>query len=114
MGTIFHLTTASEWAGGRGATHYRPRRLEADGFVHAVGDEATVAAIAAAYFSHVTEPLVLLVIDSERLDAALKWEAPAPPSGRAQAHHREGLLFPHVYGPIVLSAIVQVRPWPPA
>jgi uncharacterized protein (DUF952 family) len=48
---------------------------------------------------------VLLVIDPRRLTSDLKWEPPAegtPPPG-VQA----GELFPHIYGPINLDAVIQ-------
>jgi uncharacterized protein (DUF952 family) len=43
--------------------------------------------------------LLLLALDPERLGADLKWE----PS-------RGGDLFPHLYGPLPLDAIVSVEP----
>ena len=50
--------------------------------------------------------LLLLMIDPALLSSDLKWEPPsggAPPPGVP-----EGELFPHVYGPINLDAIVKV------
>ena len=50
--------------------------------------------------------LILLGIDPARLSSALKWEPPfegAPPSGVSSAD-----LFPHIYGPLDLDAVLQV------
>ena len=41
------------------------------------------------------------MVDGEPLGAALKWE----PS-------RGGALFPHLYGPLALSAVITVAPLP--
>ena len=45
--------------------------------------------------------LVLAAVDADRLGAALKWE----PS-------RGGALFPHVYGPLPMAAVIWSRPLP--
>ena len=45
--------------------------------------------------------LVLVAADEARLGAALKYE----PS-------RDGDLFPHLYGPLPLAAVLSVRPLP--
>jgi uncharacterized protein (DUF952 family) len=44
---------------------------------------------------------VLLAVDPDKLGAALKWE----PS-------RGGLLFPHLYGPLPLPAVLSARDLP--
>jgi uncharacterized protein (DUF952 family) len=45
--------------------------------------------------------LVVLEIDEARLDAPAVWEEGDPP-------HPDGKLFPHVYGPIPVAAVVRV------
>lgn len=109
--TIFHLVTESDWKACTRDGQYTPRRFDADGFVHCVGDRETAARIVAAYFSTVTEPVLLVHLDETKLDARLEWEAPAPPDGKAHAHHEGGARFPHVYGPLPLSAVTKVEPW---
>ena len=52
------------------------------------------------YYQDVAEPLLLLVIDPERLDVPLVHEAPP---GRDET-------FPHVYGPLPVAAVVEARP----
>jgi uncharacterized protein (DUF952 family) len=56
--------------------------------------------VANAFYRAVPGDFVLLVIDTERLTAPLKWEA----STDALAQ-----LFPHIYGPIDYAAVVDVR-----
>ncbi|VXB21465.1 DUF952 domain-containing protein [Nocardioides sp. AX2bis] len=101
---IFHVATAADWAAaqdsGRYTTSTRGRTLAQEGFVHAArGDQWQD--VRRRYYSDVTEPLVLLVIDTDLLDAPVV-EEPAVP-GAAET-------FPHVYGAIAPSAVVSVVP----
>ena len=80
----------------------------ADGapFVHASPDELVTLAVANDRFTGSAEPLVALALDGKRLSAPVRREPadPAPPPGVAA-----GTLFPHVYGPVELSAVTEVR-----
>jgi uncharacterized protein (DUF952 family) len=67
-----------------------------DGFVH-FSAAHQVAGTLQKHFANQTD-LVLLAISAESLGPALKWE----PS-------RGGELFPHLYGRLPLSAVVEVR-----
>lgn len=70
-----------------------------DGFIHfSAADQ--VAATAAKHFAGQSD-LLLVSVDADRLGAALKWE----PS-------RDGALFPHLYGPLQLDAVVRVESLP--
>lgn len=109
--SLLHLALRSEWEAGQRDGRYTPRRFAADGFVHCCGDRATAEAVARAYFSARTEPLLLIHLDEAKLDVAVKWEAPAPPDGQAHAHHEGGKRFPHVYGSIPLAAVLQLEEW---
>jgi uncharacterized protein len=75
-------------------------------FVHASPDEATLLAVANDRFAGSALPLVALGLDEARLSAPVRFEAadPAPPPGVAA-----GTLFPHIYGPVELTAVTQVR-----
>jgi uncharacterized protein (DUF952 family) len=70
-----------------------------DGFIH-FSDAHQVRETAAKIFAGQTD-LVVLTIDTEALGPALIWE----PS-------RGGDLFPHLYGPLPLAAVLQVDPLP--
>ncbi|HXX48288.1 MAG TPA: DUF952 domain-containing protein [Myxococcota bacterium] len=102
---IFHLATESELQSGIGAAHYRPARLPQDGFVHCCGEASTARAVARDYFSGAAEPVFALRIDPARLDAELRFEAPAPLPGLPATHTARARSFPHVFGPIALRAI---------
>ena len=68
-----------------------------DGFIH-LSAASQVAGTLAKHFSGQAD-LLLLKVDGERLGPALKWE-----------ESRGGDLFPHLYGPLPLDAIVGVDP----
>ncbi len=102
---IFHVATRADWesavVAGRYATSTRGRTLAEEGFIHASrGDQWQ--GVRARYYADVAEPLVLLVIDTDLLTAPVVDEE--VPGGES---------FPHVYGPIEASAVVQTIPLEP-
>jgi uncharacterized protein (DUF952 family) len=101
---IYHITSRTAWNQARQRGDYRAQSLETEGFIHCSTDEQVIPVAEKYYRGH--EDLLLLVIEPERLTSDLKWEPPAegaPPPGVS-----EGSLFPHIYGPINLEAVVQV------
>ena len=101
---IYHITSRSAWNEARERGDYRTDSLETEGFIHCSTEEQ-VLPVANKYYAGQTD-LVLLVIEPALLEPDLKWEPPAegsPPPGVPV-----GDLFPHIYGPINLDAIVKV------
>ena len=101
---IFHIATASDWeaaqASGAYTTSTRGVTLEEEGYIHASRADQWEG-VRAAYYADVTEPLVLLEIDTELLGVPVVEEPPAP-----DVEER----FPHIYGPLRPSAVVAVTP----
>lgn len=102
MEPIYHLALVSDWdaavAAGEYAISSLGVTLEQEGFIHASrADQWT--GVKQRYYGDVTEPLVLLVIDPARLTAPLVVEEAAG----------TGETFPHIYGPLNLDAVVEVR-----
>ena len=100
---IFHLALRSEWEAARRAGSYTTstlgRSLAEEGFIHASrGDQWQ--GVRDRYYGDVSEPLVLLVIDTDRLTSPVVDETPP---GADET-------FPHVYGPINAGAVVQAVP----
>jgi uncharacterized protein (DUF952 family) len=99
---IFHIATVDDWeaaqASGAYTTSTRGVTLEQEGFIHASRADQWQA-VRAAFYADVTEPLVLLEIDTDLLDAPVVEEPPAP--GMEET-------FPHVYGAIAPAAVVEV------
>jgi uncharacterized protein (DUF952 family) len=101
---IFHLTTSQAWREARQRGEYRAESLESEGFIHS-STERQILPVAEAFFRG-QSGVLLLEIDPALLSSELRWEAPSggtPPPGVV-----EGDLFPHIYGPIDLDAIVKV------
>ncbi|MFG1622823.1 DUF952 domain-containing protein [Kribbella sp. NPDC049227] len=105
MATILHIAFVEHWEAAREAGSYRwstrGKSLD-DGatFIHASRPEQ-VAMVANFVYDDVAEPLCLLVIDTGRLVSALCDED----------LDGIGISFPHIYGPLNLDAVVDVRPY---
>lgn len=109
MTQILHLASNDVWLAAVKLGAYHADSLSTDGFIHC-STSSQIVDVANAFY-HGQHGLVLLVIDPEKLDADLKWEPPAEPE---PTHAREGELFPHVYGPLNLDAVVKVVAFEPS
>jgi uncharacterized protein (DUF952 family) len=100
---ILHLARAVDWAAALEAGDYRVstlgRTLDEEGFLHASRADQWEA-VRERYYSGIDDALVLLVIDPSRLVSPLRVEA-VPGTDET---------FPHIYGPLNLDAVVEVRP----
>lgn len=100
MGVIYHICRREEWEAAQRSGRYPGSSQDtADGFIH-FSDGAQVKASAAKHRAGQTG-LVLLAVDAARLGLALKWE----PS-------RGGALFPHLYGPLPVEAVLAAHELP--
>ena len=101
---IFHIATLTDWEAAQEAGAYTTSTLgvtlEEEGYIHASRADQWEG-VRAAFYSDVTEPLVLLEIDTDLLVVPVVEEVPAP--GMTET-------FPHVYGAIPPSAVVGVVP----
>jgi uncharacterized protein (DUF952 family) len=99
---ILHLAPLDDWLEAPDRP-YAAASLATEGFIHCSPDERTALAVANALFVEVNGPLMVLLIDEDALDSAVRWEAPdgPPPPGAA-----EDVLFPHIYGSVNRSAVV--------
>ena len=99
---LFHLALRRDWEAAQVAGDYRVstrgRTLAEEGFLHASYAHQWQG-VRDAYYADVTEPLVLLEVDPALLDVPVVEEVPA---GGDEA-------YPHVYGPLPVSAVVSVR-----
>jgi uncharacterized protein (DUF952 family) len=104
---ILHVADRADWAAALTAGRYevssRGRTLADEGFIHSSTSRQVDGVLSRYYADLDPADLVLLVIDIEALEQAgspVRWDevtgAPAP--------------FPHVYGPIVPSAVVATLP----
>ncbi len=94
---IFKIVHASEWREAELAGVYRGSAKDrADGFLHFSLAEQLMGTLRRYYAD--AEDLVLVAVNADALGPGLKYE----PS-------RDGALFPHLYGPLPVSAVRWVR-----
>ena len=98
---IFHIATRADWLEatrtGTYTTSTAGRTLVDEGFIHASRAEQ-VQPVFDRYYADAGEPLVLLDIDPSRLAAEVRVEQVGSDT------------YPHVFGPIEPSAVVEVHP----
>ena len=100
---IYHITLRAAWIEARESGEYQAGSLENEGFIHC-STNSQILPVVDKFFKG-QRNLLLLVIDPSLLTSELKWE---PPYSGAPPGIPEDDLFPHVYGPINLDAIVKV------
>jgi uncharacterized protein (DUF952 family) len=98
MSKIYHITTAAAWADARAAGAYSADSLATEGFIHFSTGEQLLWVAERFYRGHAG--LLLLTVDTEQLTAELRFEEAEP-----------GRLFPHLYGPLNLDAVVATQPF---
>jgi glutathione S-transferase len=98
---IFHIAEVGDWEAAKAAGDYRVSSrgltLADEGFIHASRQDQ-VLEVANRFYAD-AGPLLLLTIDPDRLTAPVRDDEVAP-----------GVMFPHIYGPIDLDAVVSVSP----
>ncbi len=98
---IFHITTEKAWTDAQLLDEYTVFSLISEGFIH-LSTADQVLRTASRFYSDVPD-LALLQVDETQCTAEIKWE---PPAEAPQSDER----FPHLYGPLNLDAVVDVRP----
>ncbi len=105
---ILHITSRAEWNEAQTRGEYIAPSLKTEGFIHC-STEKQVLHVANAFYRGRTD-LVLLTIDEAKLKPGLKWEAPAGPPAPGIS---ESDSFPHIFGPINLTAVASVQDFAP-
>ena len=105
---ILHITTRKDWESAVLAGKLATSSLQDEGFIHC--STAKQAADTANIFFEAQKGLVLLCMDEAKLTARLRYEAP---TGGGAHDPSVGNLFPHVYGPIDLDAVMKIVDFPP-
>lgn len=97
---IYKIVDADAWAEARRVGRFDGAPVDvSDGYIHfSTGPQAPETA--AKHFAGRTD-LLLVAIEAKALGAALRWE----PS-------RGGALFPHLYAPLPLDAVLWTAPLP--
>jgi uncharacterized protein (DUF952 family) len=97
---IFHIATAADWRAAQESGSYTTstlgRTLAEEGFIHTSRREQ-VQPVWRAFYRGVEEPLVLLTIDTDKLDVPWREDQVGDDT------------FPHIYGPLSPDAVVEVE-----
>lgn len=106
---ILHITSKNEWLEAQQRGEYVAPSLETEGFIHC-STENQVLHVANAFYRGRND-LVLLNLNEAKLKPELKWEPPAaagPAPGISESDK-----FPHIFGPINLTAVASVLDFEP-
>jgi uncharacterized protein (DUF952 family) len=101
---LLHLCGADEWRSANERGEHRPESLSAVGFVHLSAPEQVHLPANRLYAGRTD--LVLLRIDPDLLSDPVLWEP-------GLSTDPEAMLFPHLYGPLPISAVIGVTPYQP-
>ncbi len=96
---IFHIARSADNAHRDCDEDYRCPSLDSEGFIHCC-NQRQLKGVVSRYYNDVDDVL-LMILDVDKLDAPLILENTV---GGAE-------LFPHVYGPINASCIIEVVPF---
>jgi len=95
--SIFHITSRTSWSAAQKDGAYSADSLTSEGFIHC-SKANQVLRVANNIFTN-QQGLVILVIDQSRLKPGIRWEAGTDKTDE---------MFPHIYGPINLDAVMGV------
>jgi uncharacterized protein (DUF952 family) len=95
---LFHIMATLDWERVRGGSLYTPATFEQDGFIHLCMKDQ-IAGVIEQYYREAVN-LIALCIEPKRLQAELRYENLL---GGDE-------LFPHLYGPLNLDAVLEAVP----
>jgi uncharacterized protein (DUF952 family) len=101
INTIYHLVPIDDWESQSADQPYAPTDFEREGFIHCTQGDEQLAIVANRYYRNDQRAWDVLVIDADALTSELKYEPGA-----------DGVLYPHIYGPLNRDAVIEVLPMP--
>jgi uncharacterized protein (DUF952 family) len=101
VSVIFHITRREQWEKALSEGVYRGDTLDSQGFIHCSTLPQTVKVANALYLAQ--KGLVLLCIAVDKVQPEIKYEG----AGSEE-------LYPHIYGPLNVGAVVKVADFEPA
>ncbi len=93
---IYHIISRADWETASQQGSYRAASLASEGFIHFSTRRQVPRTLAKFYAGR--SGLVLLCVEVDRLKSELRYE------------EADGQLFPHLYGPLNLDAVIEVLP----
>ncbi len=101
---LVHLCALNDWSAAQSDGELRPESLAGVGFIHLSTPQQVHLPANRLYRGR--EDLVLLHIDPTRLDSPIRWEL-------GVATDPESMMFPHLYGPLPVDAVINVTSYRP-
>ncbi len=101
---LVHLCGVEEWRSAQASGELRPESLASSGFVHLSTPEQVHLPANRLYAGRTD--LVLLRIDAALLSSPVRWEP-------GVATDPAAMVFPHLYGPLPVAAVISVTPYLP-
>ena len=98
---IYHLVPVDYWEAQPVERPYVPADFEREGFIHCTRGEEQIAIVANRYYRNDLREWLVLALDEQAVTSAIKYEA-----------GQDGLLYPHIYGPLNRDAIREVLHMP--
>lgn len=105
---IYHITTRQALESAQPEGWYSPPSLASEGFIHC-SQRRQILRVANAFYRDVPD-LLILCIDEEAVESEVVFEDPIHPQGQPHVDATSGELFPHIYGPLNLTAVVATVP----
>jgi uncharacterized protein (DUF952 family) len=97
---VMHMLPRTRWEAQPSNQPYRGDTLSSEGFIHCTAEASALVDVANTHYRREPGDWVILMVDTTRVSAPVRWEA------------ADGRIFPHVYGPIEMEAVVQVLDFP--
>jgi uncharacterized protein (DUF952 family) len=94
---IYHIITVDQWNIQKNNLYYSVASIAIEGFIHCSTQEQLMTTIGRYYANE--KEVVVLTIDVSKLEPELKYEL-APSVNE---------LFPHIFGELNLSAVVEIK-----
>lgn len=94
---IYHIVLPERWAQFETKEFYEAESLETEGFIHC-SYENQLPGVIERYYKSVAQ-ILILTIDPEKLSSDLVLE-----------ESTGGEFYPHIYGPLNKSAIIDIKP----
>jgi uncharacterized protein (DUF952 family) len=98
---IYHLVPIDYWEAQSADRPYVPTDFAREGFIHCTRGDEQLAVVANRYYWNDQRQWLVLVLDERAITAEIKYEP-----------GRDGLLYPHIYGPLNREAVIEVLPMP--
>lgn len=96
---LVHLCQNPDWKQAQVLGNYLSKSFSQEGFIHC-SQAHQILKVANRFYQRIPG-LVLLWIDPEKISAEIRWE------------FSDGELFPHIYGPINLNAVISITDFKP-